>query len=295
MHIFFNDSKTFQTKCCLFKATLFNDALVQSQFYVGDRPLALPKLNLQFLTIHDYLLRNFTLFRLESSYEIRQDIEDAVKRLSPRLTFPDRKTDFAGWARMAIPVEGVSVVDVGQAQLGQDRPSHVKADITFDIGRYADTIRKEWDSLRRHDVLFLLTIEAKEETSERYTGRVDFKTHYGIKYVRGCELEDILGSDGRPLDETRKPTVEDSREKLIGTRRTLRVLLDPNQYKKDMENFHTRKSEDVHETFNVLVRRKPQVCLFISTGGMIIPVFEDINDILYRRITLRPFSKRFEI
>lgn len=29
--------------------------------------LALPKLNLQFLTLHDYLLRNFTLFRLEST------------------------------------------------------------------------------------------------------------------------------------------------------------------------------------------------------------------------------------
>ena len=29
--------------------------------------LALPKLNLQFLTVHDYLLRNFHLFRLEST------------------------------------------------------------------------------------------------------------------------------------------------------------------------------------------------------------------------------------
>jgi len=31
--------------------------------------LALPKLNLQFLTVHDYLLRNFQLFRLESTCE----------------------------------------------------------------------------------------------------------------------------------------------------------------------------------------------------------------------------------
>ena len=29
--------------------------------------LALPKLNLQFLTLHDYLLRNLNLFRLEST------------------------------------------------------------------------------------------------------------------------------------------------------------------------------------------------------------------------------------
>lgn len=45
--------------------------------------LALPKLNLQFLTLHDYLLRNFNLFRLESTYEIRQDIEDVVLRMKP--------------------------------------------------------------------------------------------------------------------------------------------------------------------------------------------------------------------
>ena len=47
--------------------------------------LALPKLNLQFLTLHDYLLRNFNLFRLESTYEIRQDIEDSVSRMKPWL------------------------------------------------------------------------------------------------------------------------------------------------------------------------------------------------------------------
>lgn len=85
--------------------TIFNDDLIQTQFYTGDRPLALPKLNLQFLTLHDYLLRNFTLFRLESSYEIRQDIEDVVKRISPRITYPDVKTEFAGWARMTVPID----------------------------------------------------------------------------------------------------------------------------------------------------------------------------------------------
>ena len=50
----------------------------------ADRPLALPKLSLQFLTFHDYLLRAFQLFRLEAAYEIRQDVGDAVSRLAPR-------------------------------------------------------------------------------------------------------------------------------------------------------------------------------------------------------------------
>ena len=47
----------------------------------GEGCLALPKLNLQFLTFHDYLLRNFNLFRLEATYEIREDIADAISRV----------------------------------------------------------------------------------------------------------------------------------------------------------------------------------------------------------------------
>ena len=46
--------------------------MVPNEFFSGEGCLALPKLNLQFLTLHDYLLRNFNLFRLETMYEIRQ-------------------------------------------------------------------------------------------------------------------------------------------------------------------------------------------------------------------------------
>lgn len=47
----------------------------------GESCLALPKLNLQFLTAHDYLLRNFSLFRLEATYEIREDLSDVLARM----------------------------------------------------------------------------------------------------------------------------------------------------------------------------------------------------------------------
>lgn len=49
----------------------------------GETCLALPKLNLQFLTAHDYLLRNFSLFRLEATYEIREDLADVLSRVGP--------------------------------------------------------------------------------------------------------------------------------------------------------------------------------------------------------------------
>lgn len=46
---------------------IWNENIVPTDYYAGDDCLALPKLNLQFLTLHDYLLRNFDLFRLEST------------------------------------------------------------------------------------------------------------------------------------------------------------------------------------------------------------------------------------
>jgi intron-binding protein aquarius len=56
------------------EALLWDEGQIPSQSYSGARPLALMKLNLQFLTPVDYLLRNFHLFRLEAAYEVREDI-----------------------------------------------------------------------------------------------------------------------------------------------------------------------------------------------------------------------------
>lgn len=61
---------------------LWDEDLVPDINYTGQAPLALPKLNLQFLTLHDYLLRNFNLYRLETTYQIRLDIQDAIRRVN---------------------------------------------------------------------------------------------------------------------------------------------------------------------------------------------------------------------
>ena len=51
------------------EAIIWDSNVVPSEYFSGEGCLALPKLNLQFLTLHDYLLRNFNLFRLESTCE----------------------------------------------------------------------------------------------------------------------------------------------------------------------------------------------------------------------------------
>ena len=85
------------------------ESVPRSQVYTGDRPVAVPKLNIQFLTMYDYLLRNFILYRLESAFEIREDLVDAIKRMGPKQGLraggiAGSTTVFGGWARMALPL-----------------------------------------------------------------------------------------------------------------------------------------------------------------------------------------------
>jgi len=107
---------------------------------LGPRPLPLPRLNLQFLSVADYLLRCFELYRLEAAYEVRGDLCDALPRLAPRWEGTggeggddddddedgeqqrqqqqqqpkgwSQRVAFSGWARMALPLESFRVVEV---------------------------------------------------------------------------------------------------------------------------------------------------------------------------------------
>ena len=83
--------------------TLFEPMLLRNDTYNGSRPLALPKLNLQYLTVGDFLWRSFILHRCESFYEIRKDVEDSIKRLRPNLG-QNSQTNFAGFSKMALPI-----------------------------------------------------------------------------------------------------------------------------------------------------------------------------------------------
>ena len=93
------------------KKTRLNLLMVQSCIFVFAGPLPFPKLGLQYLTVQDYLQRNWELFRLESTYEIREDLEDALVRLRPSAT-ADGSSAFAGWARMALPIQAFTVIEV---------------------------------------------------------------------------------------------------------------------------------------------------------------------------------------
>lgn len=87
--------------------TLFEPALLRNDNYDGSRPLAIPKLNLQYLTVGDFLWRSFILHRCESFYEIRKDVEETIKRMRP-ITSRTGQTTFEGASKMALPITGFS-------------------------------------------------------------------------------------------------------------------------------------------------------------------------------------------
>ncbi|CAH1791178.1 unnamed protein product [Owenia fusiformis] len=247
------------------EAIIWNENIVPSDYFSGDGCLALPKLNLQFLTLHDYLLRNFNLFRLESTYEIRQDIEDAVSRMKP-WEAEDGSATFGGWARMAQPLVGFNVVEVAKPNIGENWPARVRADITVNLN-LKPNIKAEWEGLRKHDVAFLVTVRPTMKIGYRYHPKEPFIPQVGLEYVRGCEIEGMLDMEGKVIEEGPDPKPE-----MHGETRTFRVFLDPNQYQQDMTKT-TQGSEDVYETFNIMIRRKPKENNFKA-------VLETIRDLM---------------
>ncbi|KAF0044147.1 hypothetical protein F2P81_003305 [Scophthalmus maximus] len=162
--------------------------------------LALPKLNLQFLTLHDYLLRNFNLFRLESTYEIRQDIEDVVWRMKPWQSEYGGAV-FGGWARMAQTITAFSIVEVAKPNIGESWPARVRADVTINLN-VQNHIKHEWEGLRKHDVCFLITVRPNLPYGTRFDRRQPFVEQTGLVYVRGCEVQGMLDDKGRAVLET---------------------------------------------------------------------------------------------
>ncbi|KAF2322470.1 hypothetical protein GH714_017202 [Hevea brasiliensis] len=170
---------------------MWDESVVPSINYSGEGCLALPKLNLQFLTLHDYLLRNFNLFRLESTYEIREDIQEAVPHLLAYIN-NEAETAFRGWSRMAVPIKEFKITEVKQPNIGEVKPSSVTAEVTFSISSYKAQIRSEWNALKEHDVLFLLSIRPSfEPLSAEEAGKATVPQRLGLQYVRGCEIIEI--------------------------------------------------------------------------------------------------------
>ncbi|XP_021675199.2 uncharacterized protein LOC110661008 isoform X2 [Hevea brasiliensis] len=252
---------------------MWDESVVPSINYSGEGCLALPKLNLQFLTLHDYLLRNFNLFRLESTYEIREDIQEAVPHLLAYIN-NEAETAFRGWSRMAVPIKEFKITEVKQPNIGEVKPSSVTAEVTFSISSYKAQIRSEWNALKEHDVLFLLSIRPLfEPLSAEEAGKATVPQRLGLQYVRGCEIIEIRDEEGTLMNDFTGRIKRDEWKPPKGELRTVTVALDTAQYHMDVTDIAEKGAEDVYRTFNVLMRRKPKENNFKA-------ILESIRDLM---------------
>ena len=83
---------------------LYEPSLLRNETYNGSRPLAIPKLNLQYLSVGDFLWLSFILYRCEQFFEIRKYLEDTIRRLQPKDAGSDGSIHFDGFSRMALPI-----------------------------------------------------------------------------------------------------------------------------------------------------------------------------------------------
>ncbi|UKZ78220.1 hypothetical protein TrVFT333_005955 [Trichoderma virens FT-333] len=227
--------------------TLFDDNFQRADSYDGSHPLALPKLNLQYLSVGDFLWRALVLYRCESFYGIRKDIEAALRRLRPEIRRPG-ETHFAGFSKMAMPIAKPTILEVVPALVGDEKPSVVRAEVSFDARRLGEGVRREWDTLRPGDVVFLVAVQPSSSGQAAANGSRPAQSEAekaGVLVVRTAEVVQITDDRGRHARE--------GAERLDQKRR-IQLKLDSATYAHDAEQAAAGKP-DVYAGINLLLRR----------------------------------------
>ncbi|KAL5356234.1 hypothetical protein BJX96DRAFT_186187 [Aspergillus floccosus] len=229
---------------------LYDSSLLRNETYDGSRPLAIPKLNLQYLSLGDFLWRSFLLYRSEAFFQIRKDMESIIKRMQPRASRDGKSLTFDGFSRMAIPITKPAIVEVAPAKVGSANPAFVRAEIAIEVGRLADHIRMEWESLRPDDVVFLLAVQPNSASK---FGQRDTSESPSLTHLRTAEIVQVLDENGRPLREP-VPGQSNGHRSRPRVRRLL-VNLDAAAFKADKDRTAMGKP-DIYPFINVIARRK---------------------------------------
>ncbi|KAL1988551.1 hypothetical protein VTN96DRAFT_8946 [Rasamsonia emersonii] len=233
---------------------LYEPALLRNETYDGSRPLAIPKLNLQYLSLGDFLWRSFLLYRSEAFFEIRKDLEAVVKRMQPRSGKGGKDIIFEGFSRMGIPISKPAIIEVAPPKVGSTKPAFVRAEIILEVGRLTENVLREWEELRPDDVVFLLAVTSGDSSTSLSTSAGNNAANVPvISHIRTAEIVQVLDENGRVLREP-QPGQENSYARKPRIRRLL-VNLDAAAFKADTDRVSKGK-QDIYPLINVIVRRK---------------------------------------
>ncbi|PNS17155.1 hypothetical protein CAC42_7209 [Sphaceloma murrayae] len=224
--------------------TIFEKTFDRTEEYNGSRPLPVPKLNLQYLTISDFLWRSFVLYRCESFYEIRKHVEDTIRRIQPRQAGSGLRFD--GFSKMAIPITKPAVIDTAPPRVGEVHPSEVQVEVSLDVSKFTPGVRREWEQLRQDDVVYLVAVQASAQNRALTNGSANEESLRAIKHLRCAEVINVLDDDGKPLRENQSEANGMSRSR----KRRLLLRLDPISYDSDS------KKPEIIDSINLIIRRR---------------------------------------
>ena len=249
---YFADAIQDETPILPTEHTLYDASTLRTDGFNGSRPLAIPKVNLQYLTLGDFLWRSFMLYRSEAFFEIRKHLEDTIKRLQPRRQASG--TRFDGFSRMAIPIGKPAIIDTAPPNVGEEISAEVKVEVILDVSRLQPSLRREWESLKPEDVVFLLAVHPPESSKRLTNGNhaENSAEKIGLQTVRCAEVINVLDENGRVL---RHETLKHDDDLRRPRQRRLLLRLDAALYKQDKERADAGKC-DVYENVNLIVRRR---------------------------------------
>ncbi len=142
---------------------------------------------------------------------------------------------------------------VSKPQLGSDVPCEVRAIVEVDLNKLAPHIRAEWDLLREHDIVFMMSMTEPKRAADEPTASVrkdvarQMRARDSIVSVRGAEVVQVLDEAGKLMNDN--TDTGDRGRQPAGFKRTIRLQLDPAQYHLDA----LAGNLAVYDGFNIIV------------------------------------------
>ncbi|KAG2381685.1 hypothetical protein C9374_006069 [Naegleria lovaniensis] len=253
-----NKTPIYPTEKTIWEDITLTNSAPPNMLYKGSN-IPLPKLSIQYLSLYDYLLRNYTLYRQEKTFSLKRSLENIISDLKYVKNINSGKTDFLSGFRMALPLsKPFELIQVAAPKIGESVPSQVQGVISIDLSRIeSEDIRKEWENIRKNDILFLVHIKASSQMA--FDNEERFDKGYGVISIRGCELIRQEDQEGNIINAQTKLAEEDETLEfdLSSSVRKLVVLMDPVQYVLDKAEQDKSKS-DLYSQFNLVIRQKPK-------------------------------------
>lgn len=90
---------------------------------------------------------------------------------------------------MATRVASFTIVEVARPAVGDTKPASVTAELTYDLAGFRRfDVRDEWDELKEHDVVFLLSVQPPSEEEHAAMAEEGIAATAGLRYVAPSAL-----------------------------------------------------------------------------------------------------------